>query len=367
MAWPEKRPSGWYIRWREPDGRKPAAGPYGSKALAVAAAEEFDARTAPKRRRRAGARPVEPLTINQLAALWKQANEGDATRMARPGAAEYLATAVALVAKAQGAALPGDLTPASAAALRKRLPRTASILRGILRWARDHHGTPLDPIVYASLRPQQSRRADLDLLTDRQARYVLARARRFRQLPLFSCLMLYGWRPVTACRLTVGDFDAKRGTIRLAVKHSGEPWQHPLFPFHVDMLRELAAGRPADAPLFLTPRGKPWTISKTGGANTVAVWYRRNLAPRGAKVGNVYACKRLAISRMLSGAWPWPAPLQPVDVRLFTAQRSDAIVVRYLASHDDRARKLVQGAQRAEGAKAYRILPLGADVPRGPV
>ncbi|MBA3684182.1 MAG: hypothetical protein H0W72_02960 [Planctomycetes bacterium] len=369
MAWVEKRPQGWVVRWRDAEG-KHSTRAYGSKAAASAAAVEFEQRTAPKRRqRRHSARPVEQLTVAQIADLWRIANEGDASRMRRPGAAEYLTTAVAQVVRTcagKGWLMPGDITPAAATSLRRANPKTVSILRGMLRWARDQHGVPFDPLVYAALRPAPSRRAERDLLTDRQARYVLARARRWKQMPLFSCLMAYGWRPVTACRLRVRDFNAKTGTVRTAVKHNGQPWEHPLFPEHVAMLRDLAADRPGDAPLFLTPRGKPWRISARGAAATLTVWYRRNIAPkRPGNVGNIYALKRLAISRMLTGAWPWPQSLSPADVCLFTGQRSAEVVVRYFVTQADRARKLV-GNSGAQGALAPRMLPDTAGVPRGP-
>lgn len=361
MAWVEKRRSGWYVRWRHADGRKPAAGPYGSKGQATAAAAEYDAGNPPVRRGRAGGpRPVEPLTIAQVAALWRADRMADAERMERPGAREYLDDAharIVAVAASWGTpaapATPADATMVRAIALRKRDPRTSASMRAILRWARGHHGTPFDPQVDVALRPPPSKRARVDRLTDREAKVILARARRLGQLPIISCLMVYGWRPITACRRNVGHVDLKRGTIEIDRKH-GTPLVHPLFRFHVEMLRPLVEGRPPEAPLFVPPRWAKtkagdahqrekdrWAISATGSAGMLAVWFRRKLL---AGVGS-YQLKRLALSRMLAGEWPWKRPLSPEEIRLYTGQKSDAIVLRYERTNLDRARGLMSEGQ----------------------
>lgn len=356
MAWVERRQQGWVVRWRTENGEKPVAGPYGSRAEARKEAEAFEAKTPPKRRRQraTGPRPLDPLSIAQVAAKWRLDRMDNEERMERPGAQTYLDdTLRRVVAVAESwkrpdrAARPGDVTVQMAATLRKKAKRTAAGLRAILRWSRGHLGTPFDPMVDEALKPPPSKSEITGRLTDREARAVLARARRHGQLPLIACLMVYGWRPITACRLNVGNVDLKGARINLSIKHDAKPWVHPLFPFHVEMLRPLVEGRPADEPLFVPPRppktkkGLPhqrqcerWTISNGGSAGMLAVWFRRNML---RDVGTKQI-RKLAISRMRSGEWPWKAPMDPVDVRRFTGQKTDAIVQRYEQTNMERAR-----------------------------
>lgn len=369
MAWIEKRSQGWMVRWRTAEGGKPVAGPYGSRGEAQDALDEYESRTPPKRRRgRAGGlRPIEPLTIAQLAALWRTAMMADEERMERPGAQTYLDDAerrIVAVATSWSlpdrAARPSDVTVERATALKRKAKRTSASMRAILRWARGHHGTPLDPMVDEALKPPPSRTQNRERLTDRAAKACLARARRLGQLPLISCLMVYGWRAITACRLNVGDVDLRGARIRLLIKHDGEPWWHPLFPFHVAMLRPLVEGRPPEAPLFVPPRmpkrkdGQPhererdrWTISDAGSAGMLAVWFRRHML---TGVGTKQV-KKLAISRMRSGEWPWRMPMDPMDIRRFTGQKSDAIVARYEQTNMDRSRAfMAEGQVGGKGA-----------------
>ncbi|MBA3622969.1 MAG: site-specific integrase [Methylibium sp.] len=294
-----------------------------------------------------------PLTVAAIAAMWHAAQVDSDERMQRPGALAYINIArdLAIAAARQWdrgseAARPADVTIEGAIALRRRVPRTAAYLRAILRWARDHHGTALDPRVFAALRPPPSKRSTAGLLTEREVKAALARARRRGQLALVSCLSAYGWRPITACRLTVGDVDLKRREITIDRKHDGTPHTHPLFPCHVDQLRELVKGRRPSDLLFRPPRARVtrktglrtdgWAISAGGSASMLSCWFRWNLLPVG-----IYALKRFAISRMAIGAWPWRAPLGLADVRLYTGHKADAIVMRYLRTNEQRARSLM--------------------------
>ncbi len=371
MAWVEKHPHGFLVRWRLPDGSRPYAGPYGSRGEADAAAAEFNSRQPRKKRAVAGAKPVEPLTIAGLAAEWRLDRMDDAKRMARPGAQAYLDDVLKRVQAVAAdwklpdrAARPGDITPDMAKALRGRHVRTAAALRGILRWARGKHGTPFEPQVDEALKAPPSERGTGALLTDRQVLAAMARARRHGQLALFSCIAIYGWRPITACRRNVEHVDLKAGTIEIDRKH-GDPIKHPLFPFHVDLLRPLVEGRPKRAPLFVPPRpqrtkdGKPsqrerdrWTISESGSAGMLAVWCFRNLGVRIYKGG----LKNVALTRMLAGDWPWKRPLTTEEVRLYTGQKSAAIVERYERTNLQRARALMDlgqslGTWAKDGAK----------------
>lgn len=360
MAWVEKSAQGWVIRWRADDGTRPVAGPYPSKGDAEKAASEFEARTPKRRRRTAGPRPVDPLTIAQLAALWRLDRMDDEERMKRPGAQTYLDEAKRLVSAVWPAETrPQDVTVAMAKALRKKAGRTSASMRHILRWARGNHGTPFDPMVDEALKPPPSLHERRERLTDRAVLAGLSRARRHGQLALVSCLAVYGWRGITASRADVGDVDLAGARMRLTIKHDRDAWWIPLFDFHVRMLRPLVEGRAPDAPLFVPPRhararsaddkrqrGR-WMISPGGSAVMLATWLRRNVLPG---VGSKQL-KKFAVSRMLAGEWPWTRPLTRADVRLITGQKSDAIVGRYDETNLSRARAFMAQGQ-SKGTRA---------------
>lgn len=371
---PKQLPSGaWRIRWRAADGSQPSA-TYPTRADAARAARELEIKLGPTvrgARKALGPRPPTYLTIAQIIERWRQTREGTALAQ-RPGSDEYMDE---VVRKAQKIA--DDLgwqtsrdARASDVANLKRLrknvgvARPLSYLRAILRWAAENADQPLDVAADIAMRAPPSRKASVDLLTDREARVVLARARRLGQFALFSCLMVYGWRPITACRIKVGDVDLKRGTVRIGIKQNGEPWVHPLFAFHVDQLRPLVEGRPLSAPLFLSLRGKRGWVP-----HRLSRFYAKRLRP-GGNAGNIYALKRLAITRMDAGLWPWADKLAIADIQLFTGHRTKEQVLRYLATNLNRARALVRGAERgAHGAAGGQTPPSAAVVtkPQGQV
>lgn len=362
---PKQLPSGaWRIRWRARDGSQPSR-TYTTRGEAARAAKDLEAKIGPTvRRKRGGLGPQPPLylTIEQIAERWKETREGTAIAQ-RPGADRYMSDAVRMacgVAEDLGWITSADANAADVATLKRTtknvgIARPLGYLRAILRWAAENAEQPLDRAADVALRAPQSRKGLADLMTDREALVALARARRLQQLPVISCLATYGWRPITACRLKVGDVDLKREQIRIAVKHDGSPWTHPLFAFHVEQLRPLVKGRDPAEPLFLNTHGKVgWTNSKLGG------FYRHCLRPAGTGSGNIYALKRLAMTRMDLGLWPWSEPLSISDIQMFTGHKTKEQVLRYLATSMTRARSLVRGARGAVGAASDQAQPSAA-------
>lgn len=348
---PKQLPSGaWRIRWRAPDGSQPSK-TYDAKSDASRAVRDLERKIGPtlRRKRRAlGPQPPTFLSIETIADRWRETREGTAVAT-RPGADRYMSDAVRMacgMAEDLGWSTSRDANAPDVADLKRRrknigIARPLGYLRAILRWASENAEQPLDVAADVAMRAPQSRKAAVELLTDREAKAVLNRARRLQQLPVIACLATYGWRPITACRLRVGDVDLKAETIRISIKQNGEPWTHPLFAFHVELLRPLVAARGPAEPLFLNTHGKVgWTNGKLGG------FYRHCLRPDGGRTGNIYALKRLAMTRMHLGLWPWSEPLSISDIQLFTGHKTKEQVLRYLATNLTRARGLVRGADR---------------------
>lgn len=219
-----------------------------------------------------------------------------------------------------------SITPLSVSDYRKDggSPRTLSFLAGVLRWARDTLDQYVDPKVLPALRPGKAgRRPSPELLADdlvagleRSARLMSASAG-----ALVHCLSTYGWRPITAARLRVCDFDQVGGAITCQVK-GGDEVRHLLLPETIEMLRARAAEAGPRAPLFLDPRtGTAWDLR--GG---ISRWSRDHLKTK------VYDLKRYAISSMLDRGIP------PQHIASFTGHRTVAQVLKYARTNEVRQR-----------------------------
>ncbi len=339
-AWLERRPYGYLVVWRNAEGSRSSKS-YPSKAEAAQALRDFRTKTPPRRRRRVGGpAPVDALTLTALGALWMDAKRADGVSGASTGLRRALAVATAL-----GWERPGD---ASAVSVRAHLAETEgkgrrdlSYLRAMLRWGSDHLSQPVDRSADAAMRPGASGHADVDLFTDAEWKAVRARAYDLGQGLLIDCLATYGWRPITACRITCGDVHAN-GTVSLAVKRRKSPWTHPLFPLHAAAMRALAAGRKAGERLFLSSVGTPWPIHD-GRASRFSCWYGVQLKPLAPRCGGAYALKRWAISHMEAGRPPWSDRLTIAQIQLFTGHKVASQVLTYLRTNH-------QQAMRAMGA-----------------
>lgn len=368
-VWIEKRKQGYVVRWRHL-GVKHASAAYLSKGEAVAAADELDLRLGRTlRKRKNGPRARANLTLEQLATSW-QAERGMGDRPGQRHYGQAVVDTVKRLADELGWLTANDVNLESLRRWkqeRKGGVRQLAYLRTVLRWASAAMDQPLDIRVDRALRAPQGQEADLQPYTAEQTQQVLDLAGLLGQGAIISCLATYGWRPITACRITCGDLRAD-GTIRIGIKRNG-PWIHPIFPHHIAELGKLAHGRGADEPLFFSTANRPWRTGQA--AHELSRWYRDNLHPAEAQ-GNIYQLKRFAITRMHRGLAPWARPLSIAEIQLFTGHRSKNQVLRYIKAHLDEARGVMGhlppvGSSGADGAIGDQNPPPGTPRPQAEV
>ena len=197
-------------------------------------------------------------------------------------------------------------------------------LAGVLRWAHDTLDQHVDAKALRALRAGRvARRPSPVLMTDDQVAEAEQRAERMSVSAgtLVHCLATYGWRPISAAKLTVADFDPFAGTITCHVK-GGDIVRHMVLPRTHRLLCELIAGKKQTAPLFLDPRtDQAWDLVRG-----ISEWSRNHLRIK------VYDLKRYAISTMLARGVP------PQDVAAFTGHRTISQVLRYSRSNEERQR-----------------------------
>lgn len=212
-------------------------------------------------------------------------------------------------------------------------PRTCSFLAGVLRWAQDTLGQYVDPRALPALRAGKAGRRPSPMLMADAAVVALERqALAFSQSAgdLIHCLSAYGWRPITAARLLVRDFDAVGGAITCRVK-GGDEVRHLLLDDTTRRLRARAAAAWPEEPLFTDPRsGMAWELQ-----SGISRWCRDHL---GAKV---YDLKRYAISSMLDRGIP------PQHIAAFTGHRTISQVLKYARSNEVRQRAALQKMARS--------------------
>ena len=219
-----------------------------------------------------------------------------------------------------------DVTPSSIATWRERqqgTTRVGSYLHALLAWGRDFADQVVDHRSLAALRPpRKARVAPQVLLT------VDRVAEAFRQATAWSpdcgalihCLATYGWRPITASRLSVGDLRGDRILTRVKGGHEVE---HPLLEASLALLRPLCEGRALADPLFKDPRtGERWAARNPG---TISAFCRDHLALQ------AYDLKRFAASHLL-------AAMEPHEAKLFTGHLTTTQLMLYPRSNKDSAR-----------------------------
>jgi len=211
--------------------------------------------------------------------------------------------------------------------------RTGAMVRAMLTWAADRRGATVDRSVLVALRPTERPRARRSLVTDDVVAGWLRHAQEISPSAhaLVHCLLLYGWRPITAARLRVSDLDIDAGTLRTEVKsrRGTRPHVHPLRAETVELLRPIVAGRrPTDA-VFTDPRTGD-AFAETD-SNAIPQWWRDHLGDLG---GMSYDAKRFACTRLLRQA---PA----TEARFVTGHASARQLELYAVTNDDRARAIV--------------------------
>lgn len=226
--------------------------------------------------------------------------------------------------------------------------RPLSYLLAVLRWGAHHRDVVVDPKVLGLKRPRQKRKVKAhDLLSDAQVRAVVKEAAKHgpHVHALIHYLATYGARPITACRLRVGDVKfaaGGEGALVVDAKHSGE-WRHPLRKDTVELFAACRGERGAKDPLFLAPAektpearaegGRPmvtaedggWKITQEGEAEALARWYYRvigqEVLPK--RLWRIYHLKRYAITTMLERG------MNPKQVAEFTGHLTASQVLEY--------------------------------------
>lgn len=224
------------------------------------------------------------------------------------------------------------VTPASASEFRTNggSPRAGAKLAAILKWAGDHLDQFVHPKTLVVLRPGKAgRKPSPRLLSAAKVAEVerLAGLESANAATLIHCLSIYGWRPITAARMTVADFDPEGGTITCQVK-GGDVVRHLLLPETITRMRWMTTGALPTDPLFRSPiTGEAWKLVSTGN---ISRWSCRHLKFK------VYDLKRYAISTMLNHG------VSPQDVAAFTGHRTIAQVLKYSRSNEVRQGRVLE-------------------------
>lgn len=351
MASLERLPSGrWRVRWREggrgaPWHKSPSVG---TKAEAHAVRGKIEADLVARRAPREGI----PESLGVIASAWINAKlvrgtDPDHTRRERIRLTTLL--------RRYGWTNVFDLTPAEVDLARARSkdddgkalawsPRAGALLASALRWAGERRGASVDHRTLVALRPgPPARHPPRPLASEAEAaRWHKAAA---DQSPdagaLVHCLARYGWRPITAARLRVGNVDLARGVVLVAVK-GGDTVEHPLMPDTVAMLAAVMQGREPTAPVFEDPRtGQAFALS---GCHSIPQWWRDHIGGCGS-----YDAKRFAISRLLSVA-------QPHEVARITGHRTPSVLFRYALTNEAKSRAVLEKAW-AHGGHTKKATP----------
>lgn len=324
MAYLEKRPGGHVVRWRE-GAKLLCSTVYRRKDEAQAKAREVESRIAARRPAHVGA----DLDMTEILERYRLRRTSMGGRAIHVDKAHKRLASLCAENKWTNAR---SVTPASIERwkLAGGSPRAGAYLRAVLRWAMETLDQAVDSRALVALRPRPlRRRPKAGLATEVQLAEWQAKADACGDNPgaLVHCLSTYGWRPITAADLKVGDFNATEGTVTTAVK-GGDIVRHPLLPETIARLQTITAGRPADAPLFLDPRAKEprgWEPDASK-RDSIIDWCRTQLGLKS------YDLKRWAISRMLSRG------LAPQTVALFTGHRTISQVLTYARTNDEKAR-----------------------------
>ena len=198
-------------------------------------------------------------------------------------------------------------------------------LLAVLRWA---SGTPLRQPVDAGCftlpRMPRPQRPPSPLLTAAQVADVIAKARTAGGEPVAAIiehLSTFG------CRLVVGNVNLATGTLTHTTTKNGDGVTHPLFPEPVARCSRLVKDRQPTDPLFPSPDGDPWWLSKRHAAGELTNWYRDRCADTlPAAQAGIYCLKDYAITMMEA------AGIDDRTQALFTGHRSMSSFARATAA-----------------------------------
>lgn len=320
MATIEKTGSGYRVR-QHLDGKLKTIARAGTKVEAV----RIQARLEEDERARSMIVYGTHLPMGEVLARWKADRIGAGND---PLHTEVAVARMRSLCDARGWHGTASVTALAASTFRQQggSPRAGALIAGVLRWARDILDQRVDPKALVVLRPgKPGRKPSPTLMSDEQVQAAEALAARMSPsaAALVHCLSTYGWRPITAARLTVADLDVSAGTITCQVK-GGDEVRHPLHADTLDRIVAVALGREPEAPLFLDPRhATGWAVR---GSRTIDQWARDHLRIK------VYDLKRYAISTMLDKG------ISPQDIASFTGHRTISQVLKYARTNEARQR-----------------------------
>lgn len=355
MASLHKLPSGTFrVMWREAGKQHALA--VENRQLAEVELRRIEARESAAKSIRAAT----AMDLLEVIGRWERAKIGDGKD---PEHIAEAALRARRLVETHGWKRTDDVTPVAAEAWRATgSPRTGAILRSILRWSWVVLDQPIHDRALALLSPgSRSRRPPRPLITAKQVADFEAKAALHSPgcRALVHCLATYGWRPITAARLLVGDVDLKAGTITTRVK-GGDTVRHPLLPTTLSLLGPLVQDRDPKAPLFTDPRweGKPW--AKTGRSLSIPEWFTNNLVNRRKDSTRIYDLKRYAITEMLRNG------MRREQVVIFTGHRVLSQLDTYLVGNDRTQsealsalkrvqQRVTKSKKRATGAKSKTI------------
>jgi hypothetical protein len=341
MASIERLPSGrWRVRWREggrgsPVRKSPSVD---DKASAVVMLARIEAELAARHAPRTGIAE----SFQTLARAWAAAKVADGKDPTHTR--DDLARLDALLAR-HGWTEAVDLTPADVDTARSATStvddpprpcrwsgRAGALLSTVLRWSCDRRAASIDRRAIAALRPGPERRRVFprDLVDEKTVAGWTRKAADISPTcaAIVHCLALYGWRPITAGRMRVGDVDLDRRVVRARVK-GGDVIEHPIVDETTERLAAIIDKRQASEPLFIDPRtGRAFTDT---GSYSVAAWWRWHIGARS------YDAKRYAISRLLRHA-------PPHEVARITGHRCPQVLFRYATTAEERTRAILEQA-----------------------
>lgn len=203
--------------------------------------------------------------------------------------------------------------------------RKGGYLRAVLIWSRNNFHQQVDPVALELLKVTKSTRKVIERPSALEVATWLASGKRYGEnaFALLYHLRWYGWRPVTAAKMVIGDLALNETKIILrGLKRGGGDIEHPITEESAELLRKITKGRPPTDPVFLDPTtGKRWALR--GGIKN---WWRKFIDSRPKK--GIYNLKYEAISHMFACGLP------PADIQNFTGHRDINQVMVYARTND---------------------------------
>lgn len=334
----EYKPGKHRVRWRITGKKTPAAGPTFPTAALAQSWADANALTVKRE-----------LRLAEVIDLWRDQLPSDY----RKNVADILGQ----LALTRGWLKVKDISPAAIALWQREagearrdkvsgkkakgvhVSRYMQYLLTILRWSARTYKIEVDPDVLSLRPPKLERKANKELLTEEQVASIREASWAYgpRAAALIDYLLTYGARPVTACKLTLGDLRGSVLTIDKA-KHSGG-WSHPIDAEQAAEWKRHNYSNESSAPLFPHPsEDRPWRV--TGGrAKEVCDWYLHTISNKlklPKNVHGIYDLKRWAITRMLDAGLP------PADIAMFTGHRNLEQILTYNRTNETRAQKALE-------------------------